>query len=139
MLQKIIYASQATPPIDIAALRAILEVARTRNAAEGVTGFLLYADESFLQVLEGEAVVLDATYARIARDPRHRNLRVLARSNIRERRFSQWSMGFDLPDEAALGTLPGYRRGARFPLVSPDLVRNGAVAEMMLGRYAMAA
>lgn len=138
MLQKIIYASQAIKPVDTSSLQAILEKARTRNAEDGVTGFLLYADESFLQILEGEEDVLTATFGRIAKDARHQGVRVLERSPITKRRFGRWTMGFDLPDSKALGDLPGYQPSNRFPLVSPDLVRNGAVAELMLGRYATA-
>lgn len=138
MLQKLIYASQAIKPVNPGALQAILEKARERNLQDGVTGFLLYADESFLQILEGESTVLTATFDRIARDTRHEGIRVLERTAISKRRFAQWSMGFDLPDAAALGSLPGYQPSSRFPLVSPDLVRNGAVAELMLGRYAAA-
>lgn len=138
MLQKLIYASQAIKPVDTGALQAILDKARLLNERDGITGFLLYADESFLQILEGEEAVLAATFERIARDARHTGVRVLERAPITRRRFSQWTMGFDLPDAAALGSLPGYQPSKRFPLVSPDLVRNGAVAELMLGRYATA-
>jgi len=138
MLQKLIYASQAIKPVDTAALQAILEKARSRNEQDAVTGFLLYADESFLQILEGEEAVLTATFDRIAQDPRHTDLRLLQRSPISQRRFGSWTMGFDLPDSRALGTLPGYKPSKRYPLVSPDLVRNGTVAELMLGRYATA-
>ena len=138
MLQKLIYASQAITPVDTGSLQAILEKARTRNEQDGITGFLLYADESFLQILEGEEAVLTATFERIARDARHTGVRVLERTPITRRRFAQWTMGFDLPDAKTLGSLPGYQPSKRFPLVSPDLVRNGAVAELMLGRYAAA-
>ncbi|MDO9453023.1 MAG: BLUF domain-containing protein [Stagnimonas sp.] len=139
MLQKLIYASQAIKPVDTGSLQAILETARIRNEKDGVTGFLLYADESFLQILEGEEDVLTATYGRIAADPRHSGLRLLQRVPISKRRFGSWTMGFDLPDTKALGSLPGYQPSKRYPLVSPDLVRNGTVAELMLGRYALAA
>ena len=138
MLQKLIYASQAIKPVDTGMLQAILDKARTRNEQDGITGFLLYADESFLQILEGEEAVLTATFDRIAKDARHRSVRVLERSPITRRRFGEWTMGFDLPDAQALGSLPGYMPSKRLPLVSPDLVRNGAVAELMLGRYATA-
>lgn len=138
MLQKLIYASQAIKPVDTRSLQAILDKARTRNEQDGITGFLLYADESFLQILEGEEDVLTATFDRIAKDARHHGVRVLERVPITRRRFGQWTMGFDLPDAKTLGSLPGYQPSKRFPLVSPDLVRNGAVAELMLGRYAAA-
>ena len=139
MLHKLIYASQAIKPVDAGSLQAILEKARTRNEQDGVTGFLLYADESFLQILEGEEAVLSETFTRIGKDPRHQGVRLLQRSPISKRRFGAWTMGFDLPDNKALGSLPGYQPSERYPLVSPDLVRNGTVAELMLGRYALGA
>jgi len=139
MLQKIIYASQAIKPVNTVSLQAILEKARSRNEQDGVTGFLLYADESFLQILEGEEAVLTATFGRIEKDTRHTGVRLLQRSPITKRRFGAWTMGFDLPDTQSLGTLPGYQPSKRYPLVSPDLVRNGTVAELMLSRYAIAA
>lgn len=138
MMQKIIYASQAIVPIDPAALQAILDSSRKNNAPVGITGFLLYADDSFLQILEGESAALDDTYSRIVKDPRHTALRLLERAPINRRRFSDWSMGFDLPDAATLSLLTGYTPTKRFPLVSPELVRNGVVAEMVLSRYATA-
>lgn len=139
MLQKIIYASQAIKPVDTGVLQTILDKARVRNEQDDITGFLLYADESFLQILEGEEAALTATYARIAADNRHKGLRLLQRTPIARRRFGSWAMGFDLPDSKTMGSLPGYRPSQRYPLVSPDLVRNGTVAELMLGRYATGA
>ena len=78
-------------PEDIA---AILAVSRRNNAAEGITGMLLYHDQSFLQVLEGEEPALSRRFERIARDPRHRNLIVLARGGVQARAFGAWRMGF---------------------------------------------
>ncbi len=47
----------------------------------------------FLQVLEGEASVLDELLAKIERDPRHKDLKVLFRGKLEERVFGRWSMG----------------------------------------------
>jgi len=55
---------------------------------------LLYTKGSFFQVLEGEPAVVDATFDRITRDPRHDKITVIIREPIAERSFEDWSMGY---------------------------------------------
>lgn len=74
-------------------LEGILEVSRRNNAQRGLTGVLLFAEGNFIQALEGPKDALDATYARIAADPRHRQIIDLFRTPISERHFPDWSMG----------------------------------------------
>jgi len=88
-----IYTSASTRPIEAAELARILAVSRERNAAAGVTGMLVCTGGAFFQVLEGEAVDVDAVYARIARDPRHHELRRVVYEPIAQRGFADWSMG----------------------------------------------
>lgn len=70
----------------------ILATARAHNAAVGITGALLSSPQWFAQVLEGEAAAVQALYARIQRDPRHREVRLLSLRPIRRRAFGRWSM-----------------------------------------------
>jgi hypothetical protein len=78
---------------ELQALRSILSVSRRNNQAAGVTGFLIFDRDSFLQVLEGPREVLEATMARIARDERHRDVSVLDVRPIGQRSFHAWTMG----------------------------------------------
>lgn len=55
---------------------------------------LLYVDGSFFQVLEGSADAVDALFARIALDPRHRSVVTIIREPISQRAFGEWTMGF---------------------------------------------
>lgn len=136
MLSKLIYASQATRPMKPEELTALLAAARAKNETLGITGLLLYCNQSFLQVLEGEAEVLDKLYQTIEQDSRHDKLRMLGRAPIDARKYTGWSMGFEHVDEDQLiETLPGFRPATQYPLVAADLVRNGAVAETLLGLY----
>jgi hypothetical protein len=73
----------------------ILAVSRTRNALMGITGMLLFADDSFIQVLEGDKEAVEAVFASIVRDARHQGVTALVRENIASRDFSNWSMGFE--------------------------------------------
>lgn len=93
-LIQLIYVSNAQNEMATAELESLLAVAARNNSACGVTGMLLYAHGSFLQILEGEATAVDTTFAHICRDPRHTNIFILAREAIGERSFARWSMGF---------------------------------------------
>jgi hypothetical protein len=136
VLSKLIYASQATRAMRPDELTLLLASARRNNEKLGLTGLLLYCNQSFLQVLEGEAEVIDALYQKIEGDPRHQKLRLLLRAPIDVRKYPAWSMGFDHVDEDRLiETMPGYQPATQYPLVSADLVRNATVAETLLGLY----
>jgi len=69
---------------------------------------LLYAGGHFIQTLEGPDDVVDATYERIARDPRHRDVFTALREEIESRTFPDWSMGFESVSAEEAGVLPGF-------------------------------
>jgi hypothetical protein len=87
----IVYASASS--VAAPDLQSLLDVSRRNNAAAGLTGVLLFADGNFIQALEGPAPAVEATYARIAADPRHRMVIELYRGAIETRNFPDWSMG----------------------------------------------
>lgn len=75
-----------------AATAAILEIARRRNAADGVTGAIAHSPTWFAQVLEGSMADIERTFGRIARDQRHSDIRVMRIEQVREREFAPWAM-----------------------------------------------
>jgi hypothetical protein len=95
MLVRLLYASRARDGIDDALLHSILEGSRARNLELGITGILCtYPDGGvFLQALEGARGPVNALYASIVRDPRHRDVMLLHYEEIEERRFASWRMG----------------------------------------------
>jgi hypothetical protein len=102
-----IYASRASAPLGESEIHALLDRARRNNLALGITGMLLFVDDSFFQVLEGEAAVVDEVYAIIARDPRHDRVTQIIREPIAERSFEDWSMGFASVGRAEVRKLLG--------------------------------
>ena len=88
------YISSATSPMSTADLSRLLEECREYNAAHGVTGMLLYSNETFVQVLEGEERVIDELLDRIEVDTRHTDIKLLSRRRIEKREYSGWNMGF---------------------------------------------
>jgi hypothetical protein len=93
------YASTATREMQREDLLNLLRYARRRNAAEGVTGLLLYQGGHFLQVLEGDPEPVRAIFKRICKDPRHGRIVVLFEEVVSERQYPDWSMGFQALDD----------------------------------------
>lgn len=95
MLQSLVYMSSASAPFDEDALEAVLDHARERNTADGLSGLLVHRAGRFMQLLEGPYDAVIATYARIVEDPRHEEVRLLVEESIHTRRFPEWSMAYD--------------------------------------------
>ncbi len=99
-LYRLIYRSRnhivgARPDADIGQeIHSILEASRRRNAANQVTGALLFTGSGFAQVLEGPRDVVEQTFERIGMDPRHTDVVVLSFTPTERRSFPQWSMAF---------------------------------------------
>lgn len=108
MLTQVIYISSATYPFTDDDLKALLAVARRKNEPLGLTGLLLYANGTFMQLLEGPASAVDACMAKIGRDPRHTGINMLVRTEVEEREFAEWSMGFHRVGPEDCERLPGY-------------------------------
>jgi hypothetical protein len=75
-------------------LPSIVDVSVRRNKLRSITGMLLYADGSILQVLEGEKEVVQEAFQIIELDQRHSGIFVLIEQEIAARQFASWSMGF---------------------------------------------
>ena len=137
LVKRIIYCSQASHDFAADELVGLLELSRRNNEAAGLSGMLLYSSMSFLQVLEGDAAALAATYARIGVDDRHTNLRLLLDAEVTAALFPDWTMGFEhVDDEDLAEELDGFTPATQYPLVNPDLVTNAGVAVTLLKLYA---
>ena len=91
---RIVYSSRATQGFDSESLLRLLETARENNLRANVSGILLYAEGTFLQVLEGDSEVVESLYDKIEEDRRHHDTRVLLRVEDDVRAFGDWTMGF---------------------------------------------
>lgn len=122
-LHHLIYESRATQPFTEAELAELLQKARAHNEAHGLTGLLLYADDGrFVQVLEGEVDdVHELYFLRIARDPRHHRLQLLADGTLDHRRFGDWRMGYRPATPKALVELTGHFSTADATFLLPAL------------------
>jgi uncharacterized protein YaaQ len=106
----IIYLSWPTTPFSDDQLRALLQQARRRNTEVGITGFLLYGNDCFLQVLEGEEVAVRSLYEYIKNDTRHRDVTAYADKPIAQRAFAEWAMAFQAATPEQFEQVAGYLR-----------------------------
>ncbi|MBL8132415.1 MAG: BLUF domain-containing protein [Anaerolineae bacterium] len=104
----LVYVSFAAHDLSDEELKDILKVARETNQQLGITGMLLYRDGFFIQVLEGDEDKVKALFARIAADPRHRNVLTVHTGQVESRRFPDWTMGFNKLSDSDLDQLPGF-------------------------------
>ena len=102
-----VYASAVSRTFEPEQLAELLQAARENNAKLGLTGMLLYAEGTFFQVLEGQAEVVDALYAKIERDPRHAQMTIIIKEPISKRHFDAWTMGFYKVSRAELAGMSG--------------------------------
>lgn len=91
----LIYLSQANTIVDRTVIGDILKSSRKNNRALGVTGLLLYQDQTFLQILEGELTQLESLFETIKRDERHYCEQHPIMGQLDRRYFANWSMGFN--------------------------------------------
>jgi hypothetical protein len=115
-LVSLTYVSSALKPLSQTELYDLLQMAREFNAAHGITGMLLYKDESFLQTLEGPWNEVQNLMQKIQQDPRHTGILRLPTRMVRERQFKDWTMGF-----RNLNTLSSAEMEAFRPYLSASL------------------
>lgn len=132
MLMRLIYASETTRPLGPSDVEALLTHARRNNARRDLTGMLLFDSRHFLQVLEGGRRVVSDLYSKLAQDPRHQNLLLLACEAIEQRRFNDWDMGFAAADAAHAAV---YRRHSAAGKLDPSLL-SGSTALALLSDFA---
>lgn len=122
----LIYSSSAVRLMSDADLAMIHADASVKNAAQGITGFLLYRGGNFMQMLEGEESVVRALFGRISRDPRHKDVYVLKEGTRPQRLFTSWSMGF--VDMDKLPGMPTYKEFMHESLASLRFRDDGRLA-----------
>jgi hypothetical protein len=132
---QISYLSRAAEPFSSEQLLALLQQCHANNTARGVTGMLFYGNGTFLQVIEGDDPVVDELVARIARDPRHDDIRILSRKAITQREHPDWSMGFERVTDAGLSEVIGLRDFSEADFTADVLAARTDVVDTLMERF----
>ena len=93
MLVRLMYCSRSQEALSTGELDAIVAKSRSNNPARGITGVLCFGGGIYLQAIEGGRNQVNGLYTHIVKDPRHKDVVILAYQEISERRFGGWTMG----------------------------------------------
>ncbi|WP_282126239.1 BLUF domain-containing protein [Marinifilum flexuosum] len=104
----IVYVSFSRNQLSELKLDELLSEIRPKNLANGVTGLLLYNDEIFIQVIEGELNTIRTLYDLLQKDKRHTNIVKILEERIDQRSFPNWSMGYQKLSKEDSKVLPGF-------------------------------
>ncbi len=116
-------------------LIALLQQCLKNNVNNGVTGLLLYGNETFLQALEGDEKAVDDLVEKIKKDPRHINIQFLHRRTIERRQYSEWSMGFKRVSDNELQQIEGLRNFGEKDFNFEYLLQHDNVVEVLMDHY----
>ncbi len=93
-LVELSYLSEAISDMSFLGLMRLLESARAFNEKNSITGILLYDNQQFGQIIEGEHANIMKAWKRIQEDKRHHRVELLEIREITERSFPQWLLRF---------------------------------------------
>ena len=138
-MRQLAYTSLACKPFVKVELLQLLQQARSFNIQNDITGILLYKNQSFFQVIEGEDRIIEDLMISISNDYRHYNVSTLYNRDIVSRNFNLWSMGYINIDESEIDLQGWNSVNFQFPLqnVSGNLSElvNIATAKKLVLRF----
>lgn len=91
-MHRIIYISTAADGLTDAAVADIVATAERDNPINQLTGFLLYNQRNFLQMLEGPRDRIGSLMRRIISDERHHGIVMMVDEEIAARSCADWQM-----------------------------------------------
>ena len=138
-----ICAAPQAPPLS-ERVKDILVRSAANNRRDNVTAALLYDERWFAQVLEGDEATVSETFARVLRDPRHRDVQLVKMQLVSARWFAGSWMTTVARNECNADLFRHYTEGESFepPLMPPDRLGDliaAVVAGMPGGREKLAA
>ncbi|BDT76612.1 blue-light sensor BLUF [Polynucleobacter yangtzensis] len=93
-LVELSYQSEAVSDMSFLGLMRLLESARAFNQTNGISGILLYDNQQFGQIIEGERASVMKAWKRIQEDKRHHRIELLEIREISERSYPDWLLRF---------------------------------------------
>ncbi len=128
ILVSMTYASRANPDVSVKDFETILQQAQINNAANGITGMLVFNKNYFLQTIEGPRAQINRLLYRLIADTRHHDLQLLETRELKHREWSKWSMNYASPTETNSAVYLKYSTTIDF---NPYLLSSESAVELM--------
>lgn len=130
-LYRIVYHSKAALSMKDSEIFSIVSKAQVNNKNLGITGLLLYIEDSFFQLLEGDEQTVKELYYKIAQDERHENVRPVLQGKIDSRDFSSWNMGLKIFTTQDIQDLKEINKNQEFDLLADLSEKQDLAIELM--------
>lgn len=105
----LVYTSHSIDPFSKKELLDLLKKSWNKNKDLEITGLLIYLNQRFIQVLEGEMSAVKNLFATIQQDTRHTKVTTVIEGDSPDRIFKDWSMGFKNLSEPDFTNLSGFQ------------------------------
>ena len=117
------FISTPTLPFSFLGLSRLICHIYLNNQTNDITGILIFKDNQFTQILEGQESSVEKIWLTIQKDERHTDLQLLSKESIEMRSFIKWSMLFPesekvieyFPDMAEV--VQNLEMPAKYPLI----------------------
>lgn len=114
MLQyQLVYYSEAVTPFSEDSLIDLLVKANRFNRTQDITGCMIYGNNKFVQLLEGDEHKVKALYQRIQADGRHNKMVLLLEMSVNHKLFADWGMAFKFVDKS-IPVVEGLKDGSQW-------------------------
>ena len=90
----LVYVSKAKQDLCYSDIQDILATSRKRNAELNITGLLIYRDNYFMQLLEGDEPSVRSLMSKIQLDTRHFDINIIVEEKGADRFYQSWSMAY---------------------------------------------
>lgn len=88
----VLYISKALKSFRPDDLKRLSTTSTINNQKKGISGYLYFENNRFLQYMEGEANIIDEMVDKISHDERHELLALIEKKDLTKRRFPDWGM-----------------------------------------------
>ena len=123
-MHQIIYTSEAAQGLSSDEVFRIVEQSARNNPGRDITGFLIFRDGRFLQLIEGPLSKLENLLDALRSDPRHHSLKIVDQCAIANRSFGRWRMRRVGDGQPALDELEGMMMEEARGRSVPEAVRD---------------
>lgn len=96
MIKTICYKSHPKNHRSILENMVLFDDAKKYNDANDIVGLLVLHENTFLQIIEGEATKVDALFSRIIKDSTHKDITVILNEPIKEFTFSSFEVDYSV-------------------------------------------
>lgn len=93
-MYELLYSSTAKKDLKEEDISNILETARDFNLKNNLSGCLVFHNNKFIQILEGDEGIVKELFAKIEKDKRHKNVILIEKGLKAERLFKNWTMAY---------------------------------------------